>query len=273
MCVKMADIYYAIANYPGNLLLDHINKINDINSIDTVGDSILMTLCIYEKVDVVRQLLKRPDIDVNYVNPLTRKSAVTVAFCTNSEIFYCLLSHKDTDLTVHKYSPCYRSNLLYVSIAKGDDKLMNTIILSCSNIAILVNQKNEIGEHALNLVCQMGNIALVKRLLEIPGVNNDCLEYLLYDYEAIETLYDNDDYFTDDEKIIKKNTYIKIIQLLVDKGFNLYENQENLFQSVRCCNSQDISAIIKNRITNDLHFLQKELSNDIVRHTIDNFIF
>ncbi len=281
----MNDIFWTLKNCTGSIIINALEQI-DINTIDSYGDSLLMAACAYWKTDIVREILKKPDININYVNEKTKKSALTLAYWNRNlsgnlsdntrEIFYCILGHSKIDITKNLFSHAYDSNILYLSIAIHDYDIINFILKMYPDKDI-INQKSILGETSLTLACQMGQQDIVKKLLLIPGVDvnvrdNDNFGILILMTEYfVNRMKEYEGYENVSHHKVLHDSYCEIIQLLIDYDIDIYTEQELLFERLYVYHN-NIPMLIKDRMFKDMCFLQIYLPNDLVREIIYKYI-
>jgi ankyrin repeat protein len=151
-------------------VLEYLIPYSNINIQDVNGNTSLHYACQNEKIEVVKLLLSRPDIDINTINT-QRETSLFMAcnYSNNSELVKLLLDYPNID--VNLYNNWGRSP---IHIVCHNQNLSNSVFkLLVKMSSSIINKKDNWNKTPLHIVCKDSvNLDYISILLENPEIKD-----------------------------------------------------------------------------------------------------
>ncbi len=97
----------------------------DINTVDKDGDTAFIDACMFNLVDIIRELLKFENIDVNIVNPRGWTGLMYVCHSNNIETFNELKNYNRIDYNIQD---CYGWSALLIAACNSNKEIVEELL-------------------------------------------------------------------------------------------------------------------------------------------------
>jgi hypothetical protein len=162
------DLYYTVernnVEYAAKLIQDQSYNVNFTteNGKHTIDSSSFIRACLLGRVEIVRLLLKRKDIDVNWSDSNGDRA---LSLSSNTEVVKMLLDDQRVDVN-------FRNNRLQTSFVRAcDGGLKEVAKLLLGDPRVDVNLQDKDGYTAFYCACMWGRLEMVKLLIQDNRVN------------------------------------------------------------------------------------------------------
>ena len=137
-----------------------------LDSVDKYGDTPLFNACRLGSVEIVQQLVVRPDCNRSFVNEITKESPAHIA-CRNNrlDILKLLLTEGISEPLQDVQINCLGKSLLHVACDNDAEEIIDFLINSgiCKEFSM---DAVEVMQSPLHVACKRGNVNIVKKLLK-----------------------------------------------------------------------------------------------------------